>query len=284
MKAVITGADGQLGLAFQKECFRRGITVFGTDVSTCDITRPEAVSALLDAQKPSVLINCAAYNLVDDAEAKRDIAYAVNAQAVRVLAEACQTRGIKFVHYGTDYVFDGQKYDLYTEEDVPHPLNVYGASKFDGEIFARTLHADHLVLRTSWVYGEGKQNFLYKVSGWAQKNKVLRISADEVSVPTSAEDLVQVTLGALDKGLKGLYHVTSGGYASRYEWAKFFLKAAEIDVLAVPVPLSYFQPKVARPLFSAMSNQRISAELGITIPSWQEGVEKYIQINKGRSL
>ena len=280
MKIVITGADGQLGLAFQKECARRDISAFGTDVSTCDITRAEAVAALLDAHKPSVLINCAAYNLVDDAETKPDLAFAVNAQAVKVLAEACQRRGIKLVHYGTDYVFDGQKCDLYTEEDLPHPLNVYGASKCEGETFARTLVADRLVFRTSWVYGEGKQNFLYKVWGWAQKNKVLRISADEVSVPTSAEDLVQVTLEALDQGLNGLYHVTSGGYASRYEWAKYFLKMAGQEVLTVPVPLSYFQPKVARPLFSAMSNQRISAELGIRIPSWEEGVEKYVRLNK----
>jgi len=277
MKVVITGADGQLGLAFQKELARRQVAFFGTDISTCDITNAKSVDALLDLHQPTVLINCAAYNLVDDAEAESDVAFAVNAHAVKILALACATRKIKFVHYSTDYVFDGQKGACYTEEDTPNPLNVYGISKRDGENWARTLVADHLVLRTSWVYGEGQQNFLYKVTQWASKNKVLRMSADEVSVPTSVEDLVQVTLLALDKGITGLYHLTSSGYASRYEWAKYFLGSVGADVSVAPAPMASFQLKAARPLFSAMSNEKISAALGVTIPSWQKGVDRYVR-------
>ena len=280
MKVIITGADGQLGSAFQREFTHRHVAFFGTDISTCDITNVASVDALLDEHQPTVLINCAAYNLVDDAEARRDVAFAVNAQAVKVLALACQARGIKFVHYSTDYVFDGRKGDLYTEDDAPHPLNVYGLSKHEGETLARTLIANHLVFRTSWVYGEGQQNFLYKVTQWARKNKVLRISADEVSVPTSAEDLVQGTLAALDKGMTGLYHLTSSGYASRYEWAKYFLQAAGVDVLVVPVPMSSFQLKAERPLFSAMSNRKISDLLGMKIPAWQEGVDMYVRTQR----
>lgn len=280
MKVVITGADGQLGLAFQKELALRGIPFFGTDVSTCDITSAASVTALLDAQKPAVFINCAAYNLVDDAETKQEAAFAVNAGAVSVLAQACAARGVKLVHYGTDYVFDGLKYDLYTETDTPQPLNVYGRSKLEGENAARAGSPENLVLRTSWVYGEGKQNFLYKVAQWAQKNRILRISADEVSVPTSAEDLVLVTLKALDLNLKGLYHLTSSGYASRYEMAKYFLKAAGLNVLVIPVPLSCFAPKVARPLFSAMSSAKIAADTGLTIPHWQQGIDNYIKMSK----
>lgn len=280
-KIVITGAEGQLGRAFGRELSRRGSPFFGTDLSGCDITDPAAVEALLAAQHPGVLINCAAYNLVDESQDKPDPAFAVNAGAVKAMAAACQARGIKLVHFGTDYVFDGRKNDLYTEDDAPHPLNVYGESKREGEDFARSLCADHLVLRTSWVYGEGRQNFLYKVAQWAAKNRVLRISADEVSVPTSVDDLVSVTLKALERELTGLYHLTSSGYASRYELAKYFLKAAGLDVLAVPVPLASFQPRVPRPVFSAMSNRKISGELGIRIPEWQEGVEHYVRTNKG---
>ena len=169
MKVVITGADGQLGKAFQKELERRGIPFFGTDLATCNITKKDQVDALLDAQKPSVLINCAAYNLVDSAETDRALAFEINADAVNVLAQACHGRGIKFIHYSTDYIFDGQKGGLYTEEDTPHPLNVYGESKYAGEVAAKTAALDHLVLRTSWVYGDGKQNFLYKVSEWIKK-------------------------------------------------------------------------------------------------------------------
>ncbi len=278
MKAVITGADGQLGLAFQQELKRRGIPYWGSDAATCNITRREEVEAMLEARRPTVLINCAAYNQVDHAETDPAGAFEVNAQAVKILAEACQARGIKFVHYSTDYVFDGRKGAFYTEDDAPAPLNVYGRSKLDGEVFARTLATDHLVLRTSWVYGEGKQNFLYKFLGWAAANDVLRISADEVSVPTYADDLVAVTLRAIDSGLTGLYHAPSSGYASRYEWARYFLKAAGFSNLVIPVPLSYFKPKVERPVFSAMSNRAITTALGIRIPEWQEGVETYVKI------
>lgn len=280
MKAVITGADGQLGAAFRKEFQRRAIPFFGTDITTCDITRSHDVEALLDAHKPTVLINCAAYNFVDEAEDRQDLAQMVNGHAVKVLATACQARGIKLVHYSSDYVFDGKKGDVYLEDDLPAPLNVYGRSKLEGERFACTLAEDHLVFRTSWVYGQGTQNFLYKLMQWAGKNKTLRISEDEISVPTSVDDLVLVTLAALDKGLRGLYHAVSSGHASRYEWARYFLKAAGQDIDVVPVPMASFSMKALRPSFSAMSNRKVSDILGIQIRSWQEGVESYVQMKR----
>lgn len=283
MKILLTGADGQLGQAFIQELTRRGIAYAGTDIKTCDITSADQVAALLDVQRPTVLINCAAYNLVDDAEQKRDLAFAVNAGAVAVLTKAAGERGIQFVHYSTDYVFDGTKYELYTEDDKPAPLNVYGQSKYEGEQIACGL-AGSLVFRTSWVYGDGKQSFLYKVAEWAQKNKVLRISADEVSVPTSAHDLVLGTLAALEQKMQGLYHLTSSGYASRYELARYFLKGIGYEGLVIPVPLDYFKPKVARPLFSAMTNKRFCVDAQMDIPHWHCGVDTYIRYIKERPV
>jgi dTDP-4-dehydrorhamnose reductase len=277
MKVVITGANGQLGLAFGQEFIRKGVPFWGTDLATCNIASREQVEQMLDAHRPSVLINCAAYNLVDEAENNRTAAFEVNTDAVKILAHACQARGIKFVHYSTDYVFDGKKGDLYTEEDATDPLNVYGLSKYEGEAAARAISTDHLVFRTSWVYGEGKQNFLYKFSQWAQKSGEIKVPVDEVSVPTYVEDIVGVTLKALEKGMTGLYHLTSSGYASRYEWAKAFVKASGLSTQVIPVPMSFFSLKALRPSFSAMSNQKISKELSIKIPSWQEGVEKYVR-------
>ncbi len=281
MKAIITGANGQLGQAFQKEFSRRDISFFATDVGTCDISKVAQVNELLDKHQPTVLINCASFNLVEEAENKSDLAILVNAFAVKILATACQTRGVKMVHFSTDYVFDGQKGDFYNESDVPHPLNAYGVTKLAGENNVKMFASDHLILRTSWLYGVGQQNFLYKIAQWAQKNKVLRISADEVSVPTSADDLVMMTLKALEKNLTGLYHATNSGYASRYELTKLYLKFAGLDVLTIPVPMSTFPSKVARPLFSAMSNQKLSQELGIRIPVWQEAIERYVFERKG---
>lgn len=281
MKVLITGAKGQLGTAFQREFEKRAISFAGTDVDTCDIANPQSVSALLEQHRPSVLINCAAFNQVEAAEENSQTAYAVNAQAVTILGLACKERGIKLVHYGSDYVFDGHKYDLYVEGDTPRPLNIYGASKLEGESQALAICSDALVLRTSWVFGDGQQNFLYKLGQWAQKNRVLRISADEVSVPTSTVDLVDMTLKALERGLSGLYHAVNSGYASRYELAKFYLKASGMDALVVPVAMAQFPSKVSRPLFSAMSNQKLSSALEASVPQWQEGVERFIT-SKGR--
>jgi len=282
MKVVITGANGQLGLGFQQEFMRKGVPFWGTDLTSCDITQREQVEQMLDVHKPSVLINCAAYNLVDEAEIDRSAAFKVNAEAVSILAQVCHARGIKFVHYSTDYVFDGKKGSLYTEEDTTNPLNVYGLSKYEGEAAARAIGPSHLVFRTSWVYGEGKQNFLYKVSQWAQKSKEIKVTVDEVSSPTSVEDIVGVTLKALEQGLVGMYHLTSSGYASRYAWATVFIKLAGLSTQVTPVPSSFFSLKAVRPLFSAMSNRKISKELGIQIPSWQEGIEKYVRSRKER--
>jgi len=278
-KIFITGAEGQLGRAFQHELGRLGVSFIAANSTTGDITKQKDVERLLETHQPGILINCAAFNLVDEAEIKRDRAFDVNAAAVGVLANACKLRGIKLVHYSTDYVFNGQKKALYKEDDPTQPLNVYGASKLEGENLVRTLMGDHLIFRTSWVYGEGVQNFLYKVTQWAKTNPQIRVASDEISVPTSTIDLVAGTLKALDQGLSGLYHLTNSGYASRYEWAEFYLKAVGSQTSVMPVPLSYFQPKVARPLFSAMSNARIAGELGWIIPRWQEAVERYVQMN-----
>ncbi len=276
VSCVITGARGQLGLAFQAELTRRGRSFCATDLGDCDITSSAQVGALLDAQRPAVLINCAAYNNVDAAETSPAPAFSVNATAVRVLSEACRARGIFLVHYSTDYVFDGRKNLPYIEEDATGPLNVYGQSKLEGEIIARALGEQSLVLRTSWVYGDGPQNFLYKLSGWAVAKRVLQISFDEVSVPTHVDDLVQGTLRALDKGVHGLFHLTSNGQASRYELARYFLDATGYDGEVIPVPMATFELKAARPSFSPMSNQKLSTALDMTFPCWQDGVDRYI--------
>jgi dTDP-4-dehydrorhamnose reductase len=281
MKFVITGANGQLGRAFSKELNRQGSPFWAADRAACNIANSREVEQMLDAHRPSVLINCAAFKLVDDAESDRMAAFEVNTDAVKILAHACNRRGIKFVHYSSDYVFDGKKAAPYTEEDPVHPLNVYGLSKYEGETALRAITDDHLIFRTSWVYGADGQNFLSKVSQWGQKSKEVKVSVDEVSVPTYVDDIVGVTLKALEKGIRGLYHLTSGGYVSRYEWARAFVKAEGLATGLIPMPMSYFQLKAVRPHFSAMSNQKISKELGIQVPSWQEGLEKYIQSRKG---
>jgi len=254
------------------------------------LERPKVRNRLADKKsysfqiKPDIIVNCAAYNNVDEAEANPELAHLVNSKAVENLAQLCKKSNIFLVHYSSDYVFDGKKGDLYTEVDTPNPLNEYGKSKLSGENITRDSLTDYLVFRTSWVIGRGKQNFLYKLMNWAKENRVLKISSDETSVPTYTEDIANVTLLSLERGLNGLYHLTNSGYASRYELAKYFIDKMELENVIIPVCASVFSARATRPLFSAMSNKRISKELSISISHWKKGVDRFIEILKNQKV
>ncbi|MCK9409751.1 MAG: dTDP-4-dehydrorhamnose reductase [Bacteroidetes bacterium] len=274
---LILGANGQLGKQFYKDLTRRATTVIAPDEKDCDITSANVLSRYIDSVKPTVVINCAAYNAVDLAEQQPETAYRINTSSAGMIAALCAERKISFVHYSSDYVFDGAKGDRYSEQDVPNPLNVYGKSKHDGETAVLAAGGTSLVLRTSWVFGNGTQNFIYKMKQWSQMNPVLKLTADEVSVPTSTIDLVDITLRALNKGLSGLFHLTNSDYASRYEWGRYVAKQLSLSATIIPVPMSMFPSPAQRPLFSAMSNQRLQDDLGIVIPDWRDAVDRFIK-------
>lgn len=277
MKILITGANGQLAREFQKTLTDFDHIFTARDKNSLDISNPDNVKEAVSLYKPEVILNCAAYNLVDKAEEDPDSAYKVNALGVKNLASICRQNSILFVHYSSDYVFDGAKQDFYTEDDEPNPINNYGKSKLSGEEFLLQEADAFLLFRVSWVFGEGKQNFMYKLSEWAKKNRVLRIACDQVSVPTYAEDIASLTMFAINKGLRGVYHLTNSGYASRYEVARYFLESAGMDNLVLPVNSDYFPSPAKRPYFSAMSNLRISGDLNVTIPDWKIGIDRYIR-------
>jgi len=278
MKYLVFGHKGQLGSEFCRKFEKTGAAYKGYDIDGIDIADAGQVLAAVASFKPDVIINCAAYNLVDAAEKQPHTAFAVNAEAVKNIAVAANRTGAKVVHYGTDYVFDGQKSSPYTETDTPNPLNKYGESKRQGEILLEETAGNYLLLRVSWVYGAGKQNFIYKLQQWAEKQDVLRIADDEISVPTSTATIAEATLAALDNDLSGLYHLTNSGYASRHEWAKEILKNLKIDKDIIPVSKDFFDLPAKRPGFSAMSNEKIKTELNISIPSWQDALQDFISL------
>ncbi|MEI8011424.1 MAG: dTDP-4-dehydrorhamnose reductase [Candidatus Omnitrophota bacterium] len=281
MKFVIFGAKGQLGREFQKKFMAENIPFAAADIDTCDIADPAAVSRLIGRERPSVVINCAAYNLVDKAEDDPVSAFKVNADAVRHMAAGCASGHVKLIHYGSDYVFNGRKGALYVETDATDPLNVYGQSKLAGEKNALAASPRHLVLRTSWVIGPGEQNFLFKLRQWAAKSDTLKISGDEISVPTFTATIVNCTLAAVKEDLTGLYHLTNSGCASRIDLARAFLDEAGIKGKELtPVPMASFGLKAARPVFAAMSNDAITKALGIDIPSWQDALRGYVATYK----
>ena len=278
MKYLITGKNGQLARAFQQEFDRRAMDFRAPDESAFDITDRAAVLEAVGSYKPDVIINCAAYNLVDKAEQDREKVFSVNAEGPGILAAAAGKNNAVLVHFGSDYVFDGAKENgLYTEQDPVHPLNVYGESKREGERLVQEGTDKHLVFRLSWVFGEGKQNFIHKLSEWSQNNVFLKIACDEFSVPTHTHTVVQVTMQALEQGAFGLYHLTNSGYCSRYEWAHYILAGLGINKFIRPVSMDSFNLPARRPKFSAMSNEQICRRLNISIPTWQEAVTSFLR-------
>ncbi len=276
MKYLIAGASGQLAKAFIKKFTEFNIDFLAPDEQELDITDKIKINNVFAQYKPDVLINCAAYNNVEAAETDNTKAFLINRDAVVNLVEVSSQYNAVLVHFGSDYVFDGKKGAVYTETDSVNPLNEYGKSKLAGEQ-AALKYDKALVCRLSWVIGDGQQNFLYKLSGWLEKNKVIKVSSDEISVPTFTFDVVEVILRALDNNLTGLYQLVNSGYASRYELAKEYIKLKNLNNEIIPVPMATFPSKVQRPLFTAMSNRKISKTLNISIPDWKNSLAKFCQ-------
>jgi len=279
MRYLITGRNGQLAKAFAQKLEAVSAECLAPEESRCDITDAAVIRDLVAVSRPDVIINCAAYNQVDRAEREQGAAFAVNAEGPRILAEAALAQGALLVHFGSDYVFDGAKENgLYVEGDATSPLNAYGRSKRAGEQAVReTLPDRSLVLRLSWVFGEGQQNFIVKLLEWSRTQEFLRVACDEVSVPTWTETVVDVTVKAIEQRVTGLYHLTNDGYCSRYEWARFILRQKGIEKFVRSVPTDAFDLPAKRPKFSAMSNRMITDILNITLPSWEEAVERFLR-------
>jgi len=278
MKYLIIGKYGQLAKEFQHLLSSKGEEYIGLSHEEADVRDYVKLNRVFEAYKPGVVINCSAYNQVDKAESDYEEAMKVNALGSYNLALLCREHGSFLVHYSTDYVFDGSKREgLYTEADEPNPLNKYGLSKLLGELFAMQATHNMLLLRVSWVFGEGTQNFIYKVLNWSKEREVLQVSVDEVSVPTWARRIALVSYEAIHKGLAGLYHLVSSGPASRYERAKQELKLCHKENLVVPVSADTFNLQAKRPKFSSMGNERISAALGIKLPDLESDLEEYLR-------
>ncbi len=282
MRVLIAGYPGQLAKSFVNELTRRNIVFLTPPRYDLDITNNYQISGMISSFKPDVMINCAAYNSVEHAEQNMAEAIAVNYKAVENLVKEAELHKIKLVHFSTDYVFDGTKCTQYLETDKTNPLNVYGKSKLAGENIALQ-YENSLVFRLSWVIGYGRNNFLYKFTNWIKDKQSVKVSNDEISVPTFTFDIAKYVLMALDKNLTGLYHLTNSGRASRYELACKYAKNMGFTNEIIPVPMSAFEVPVKRPLVTAMSNRKISIELGVHIPKWEDSLRIYCNTVKENS-
>jgi dTDP-4-dehydrorhamnose reductase len=310
MKVLVFGKDGQLGKAFQ-DVFSshqpsNEIQVQFLGRTECDLSNSEAITAALKTAKANLIINASAYTAVDKAETEMDLAYAINARAPELMAAYAAEHGATFLHYSTDYVFDGEKYGFYLEDDLRNPLGVYGKSKAAGEegiakIFAKSKQGHYAILRTSWVYGDGG-NFIRTILRLAKDREEFKVIADQYGAPTSALWLAQVSLelvlthnGGLRTFPSGIYHAVPAGETTWHGLATLAVSAAlEAGValkvqpgLIKPIPATEYPLPAPRPANSRMSTDKLQSALGGSgsyndtqqrpeFPQWEEMVQDYV--------
>jgi dTDP-4-dehydrorhamnose reductase len=284
MKLLVTGKNGQVGFELQRSLAPLG-EVHAVDHAACDLRDEAAVRALVRSARPDVIVNAAAYTAVDRAESEPAIADAINARAPAVLGEEAAQLGALVVHYSTDYVFDGTLGRAHVETDPPRPLSVYGRSKLAGELGLAATGADHVILRTSWVYAARGNNFLRTMLRLGRERDELRVVDDQVGAPTSAALIADLTAHLLIQRRRGgfaggLYHLVAAGETSWCGYARFLLGVARragvplrVDPDAiVAIPTRSYPTPAARPLNSRLDTSRLSAALGLRLPPWQDGV------------
>ena len=280
MKILVTGGGGQLGRALLTAAAGTADDCRGLDAAALDVTGRDAVLAAGAAARPDIVVNCAAYTAVDDAESHADAAFRVNRDGPAHLAEACAGASLPLIHISTDYVFDGEKGTPYTESDPVAPLGVYGASKAAGEAAVRARHERHLILRTSWLYGVDGRNFVKTMLELAATRPEIRVVDDQQGCPTAAPDLAAAILAAAGRALRrelawGTYHCCGAGHTS---W--FGLASAIFDLTGsrggatpriVPITTAEMPRPARRPRCSVLDCGRLAAA-GIALRPWREAL------------
>lgn len=286
MKILLTGGNGQVGWELQRSLACLG-EVLAPGREALDMRQPEQLRAAVLALKPHWIVNAAAYTAVDRAETERDLAYAVNSEAPRVLAEAAAECGAALIHYSTDYVFDGSGNTPFGEDAPVKPLNVYGASKAAGEAAIRAVHDRHLIFRTSWVYGRRGSNFLLTMQRLLRERPELKIVADQMGAPTWARPIAEataLTIAQIDSPARGAdrpapwgtYHLSNGGATSWFGFAEA-IRAAMIEQGAAanalakltPIPSSEYPTPAPRPLNSRLANAKLGQVFGLQLRDWR---------------
>lgn len=282
MRILLFGNTGQLGWELERTLAPLG-EVFAYDYPEINLADSKGIQEVVGAAQPEVIVNATAYTAVDKAETEKDLAMAVNRDGAGLLAEHARRLGAVFIHYSTDYVFDGSKGTPYVESDTPHPLNVYGESKLAGERAVEQVGGSYLILRTSWVYSTRRDSFVTKVLAWSRQQSRLMLVSDQVGNPTWCRMLAEVNAQLLTAGRddllnwftarKGIYHLAGDGFASRLEWGKAIMendprREEQIVENILPALTADFPTPAQRPLFSALACDLFYQTFGLRLPDW----------------
>lgn len=289
MKLLLLGGDGQVGFELRRSLAELGEVVVTTrsgtlaDGGACealDLAQVEAIEPLLRRVRPDHVINATAYTAVDRAETERELAFAINAVAPGRLAELCAADGIDLIHYSTDYVFDGYGHRPYLDTDPTGPLGVYGHSKLAGEHAIRASGAEHLILRTAWVYATRGGNFLRTMLRLGGEREELRVVADQHGSPTPAWLLADAAAQVLGRGIveSGVRHLVAGGQTSWHGFAEAIFDEAQARGLierkprVLPIGTAEYPTPARRPAYSVLDSHRLQDEYALAIPQWRDAL------------
>jgi dTDP-4-dehydrorhamnose reductase len=278
MKILITGSDGQVGSALVKMLHDYNVIPLTRQI--CDLRNINQIKYVIDQHKPDLILNTAAYTKVDLAEDEIDIAYSINCDAPRIMAEKALQRNIPLIHFSTDYVFDGKKEGTYTESDSSNPLGVYGKSKLAGDDAIQAIGGQFYIFRTSWVYSNIGDNFYLNIKHLAKELDELKVVKDQIGVPTTSyfiANQIQKIIPKLNQANSGIYHLVPNGYCSRYEFAKAIIKKSYPNFQLSKIKPIYskdYPTKARRPLNSILDNKNFQRAFMVKFENWESELEK----------
>lgn len=277
MKVLITGCYGQLGSSLRREFEGdRDIDATYTDYDTLDITDREAVNRFVADNHFDMIVNCAAYTAVDRAETDEILASSLNTGAVGNLAQAALKAGAKILHISTDYVFSGQGFRPYEENDEPYPQSIYGRTKLEGEALLSSFCQNAVIIRTAWLYSEFGNNFVKTMLRLSETKPEINVVADQIGTPTYAGDLAAAIHSVIkyQNWTPGIYHFTNEGVASWYDFTKAIFEIKGVSTPVNPIPTSAYPTPAKRPLYSVLSKQKIKNTYGLEIPYWRDSLKR----------
>ncbi len=282
MRILITGGNGQLGTEWVEYLNRKGVEFIALPSSDFDLTDHPDCRRVMNNLKPDLIINCAAYTKVDQAEEEREKAFAVNGEGVRNLAEYCAAHNIKLVHFSTDYVFPGTEEDMndlpkgYPEDHPVDPVNTYGESKLAGEQVIQKSGCDYILMRISWLCGKHGHNFVKTMLRLGKERDEIKVVNDQFGCPTFTQNVVENCWELIEQKQTGIYHLSSLGKVSWYDLATEIFEQVGSEVNVIPVDSTQFPTKARRPAFSLLSTQKIANIPGVSLIEWKEGLTKLL--------
>lgn len=279
MKVLVTGVRGQLGHDVMNELEKRGYEGIGVDVQEMDITDPAAVEKVIGQAAPDSVVHCAAWTAVDAAEEQEETCRRVNVDGTENIAKICEKLDIPMIYISTDYVFDGQGERPWEPDDpVTTPLNVYGKSKYDGEVAIRRHLDKYYIVRIAWVFGVNGKNFIKTMLNLGKTHDTLTVVDDQIGTPTYTYDLAKLLVDMLEKEEYGIYHATNeGGYISWYDFAKEIFRQAGMDVKVLPVGSDQYPAKAKRPFNSRLEKKKLEEHGFERLPVWQDALARYLK-------